>query len=163
MRSLLIVRREKRILTLGAWHSGKRMPRNAFPLSKSHSYVLGSSYDWSVSEAECGLHRYRVLVALDVAKSQYRGWLGVVRGTDQALIARLEFHPTHHGWHCHLKLGELDRVVCGVVKDSRAHERTKICKVKHEFHTTQLDARNIAFRVFNIVGTSLESEWGLIP
>jgi hypothetical protein len=158
MRSLLTARKEKKLTKIGDWHFGKKMPRNAFPLSRSHSYVLGSSYDWCVCEAECDLHQYRVLVAFDDAKAQYRGWLGIIFGHDQALIGRVEYHPTHHGWHCHLKTGPLDRVTRGVVKESRDHEKCRICPVGHTFSVTQLDALNIAFRAFNIVGSPAARE-----
>ena len=65
-------------------------------------------------------------------KAQYRGWLGLVAGRDQALLARVEYHPSHHGWHCHLKLGELGKVVRGVVKETMMqHEKRRICAGEH--------------------------------
>jgi hypothetical protein len=158
MRSLLAVRKEKRLLKIGDWHSGKRMPRAAFPLSRSHSYVLGSSFDWCVSEAACDLHAYRILVGFDAVKAQYRGWLGVVCGHDQALIGRVEYHPSHHGWHVHIKCGQLSRVVRGVVKEAGDNEKCRICATEHKFSVTQLDALNIAFRAFNVIGSAPAGE-----
>lgn len=151
MRALLAIRSEKQLTKIGEWQSGKRMPRTAFPLSRSHSYALGSSFDWCVCEAACAQHQYRILIAFDAVKAQYRGWLGVVCGHDQALIARLEFHPTHHGWHVHVKKGSLDKVARGIVKESRDHEKTVICNAEHVFSVTQLDALNVTFRAFNVV------------
>jgi hypothetical protein len=149
MRALLAIREPKTITSVGPWHSGKRMPRVAFPLSKSHSYPLGSSFDWCVTEMQSDARAYRLLVAFDPAKAQYRAWLGAVDGTDQALLARLEFHPSHNGWHCHVKTGSLDKVARGVVKEAKHKDRFRICSVEHVFSVTQLDALNIAFRVFN--------------
>jgi hypothetical protein len=158
MRAILSIRREKQLTKIGEWHSGKRMPRTAFPLSRSHSYILGSAFDWCVCEASCNEHQYRILVGFDATKAQYRGWLGLVCGHDQALLARIEYHPTHHGWHCHLKLGDIDKVVRGVVKEAADHEKCRICPVDHQFGVTQLDALNIAFRAFNVVGSPAASE-----
>jgi hypothetical protein len=153
MRILVAIRKAKKLMKVGEWHSGKKMPRTAFPLSRSHSYVLGSSFDWCVCEAVCDLYEYRILVAFDPAKAQYRAWLGMVFGHDQALLSRLEFHPSHHGWHCHVKLGSVDKVVRGIVKESADYEKTRVCAVDHKFDVTQLDALNIALRTFNVVGT----------
>jgi hypothetical protein len=150
MRAIFYIREKKILSAPIVWHSGKRMPRTAFPLSKAHSYPLGSSFDWCVCEAQSDQAKYKILVGFDAAKEQYRAWLGMAFGTDQALLARLEFHPTHNGWHCHRKLGPAKDVVRGVVKEPRSRDREKICKVVHKFEVTQLNALNIAFRVFNV-------------
>lgn len=130
------------------------MPRAAFPLSKSHSYPLGSSFDWCVCEAVGAANGYRLLIAFDPAKEQFRAWLGLISGTDQALLARLEFHPSHKGWHCHVKRGPLDRVARGVVKETRDRDRCRLCASNNSFSVTQLDALSIAFRAFNVDGAA---------
>jgi hypothetical protein len=152
MRALLAIREPKTLTSVGKWQSGKRMPRTAFPLSKSHSYPHGSSFDWCVCEAAAGSNAYRLLVAFDPAKEQYRAWLGLISGSDQALLARLEFHPSHKGWHCHLKRGPLDRVARGVVKETRDRDQWRSCGAAESLNVTQLNALMIAFRVFNIDG-----------
>jgi hypothetical protein len=152
MRALLAIRERKKVTSIGTWQSGKRMPRTAFPLSKSHSYPLGSSFDWCVVETQSDERAYRLLVAFDWAKAQYRAWLGMIDGADQALIARLEFHPSHKGWHCHVKSGPIDGVARGVVKESGSRDRCRICNVDQTFSVTQLDALNIAFHAFNVDG-----------
>jgi len=139
------------------------MPRTAFPLSKSHSYPLGSTWDWRVVEATWESDLFRLLIAFDQAKQQYRAWLGHVRGHDTALLARLEYHPTHRGWHCHLKTGLLTSVVRGVVKDSRSRDKCRLCGGDEQmFKVSQLDAMNIAFRVFNISPSAAHSDDVLI-
>ena len=92
------------------------MPRSTFPLSRTHSYPLGSGFDWCICEAASANHAYRVLVAFDAAKAQYRAWLGLICDHDTKLLARLEYHPDHKGWHIHTKVGMLKDVVRGVVK-----------------------------------------------
>jgi hypothetical protein len=68
MRALLAIREPKAVIALGQWQSGKRMPKSAFPLSKSHSYPLGSSFEWCIIELQGDGRNYRLLVAFDPAK-----------------------------------------------------------------------------------------------
>ncbi len=156
MRSLLAIRKQKSLTTVGKWVLGRKMPRNAFPLSRSHSYPLGSSFDWCLCEAVCGGGDvYRLLVAFDRAKEQYRAWLGLISGNDTALLGRLEFHPCHRGWHCHLKTGPVSKVVRGVVKEPKHKDRVHICNKQRAFSDSQLacimrrsdryGAQNVAF------------------
>ena len=146
------IRGPKTLSSVGKWMSGKKMPRTAFPLSRSHSYPLGSSFDWCICEAiNAEGDLYRLLVAFDAAKEQYRAWLGMVAGHDIALLARLEFHPTHRGWHCHLKTGKASEIVKGVVKEPKHKDGVRICKKQATFGVSQLDALGIAFRIFKII------------
>jgi hypothetical protein len=152
VRALTAIRESKTVVDWGNWQSGHKMPRTAFPLSKSHSYVLGASWRWRVLDLDASGRRLRLLVAYERAKSQYRAWLGLEAGADQALLARLEYHPSHHGWHCHFKVGNLADVACGVVKDSRERERLRHCAVGEaaSVGVTDNDALSIAFRAFNV-------------
>ena len=149
VRALAAIRERKSIVESGKWLSGK-MPRAAFPLSKTHTYSLGSSWRWRVVGVVAGSRRYRVLVAYDQSKAQYRAWLGLESGTDQALLARLEYHPTHRGWHCHMKRGALADVGYGVVKHPGQRERARECQESGTLQVTDLDALAIAFRIFNV-------------
>jgi len=126
------------------------MPRTAFPLSKSHNYTLGSGWHWAIGKATANGREFRLLVAFEPAKAQYRAWLGLESGTDQAVLARLEYHPTHRGWHCHLKRGDLKDVAYGVVKQSTSRERARTCSDDSPFNVTEVDALGIACRAFNI-------------
>jgi hypothetical protein len=91
------------------------------------------------------------------AKRQYQAWLGLEVGSDQAVLARLEYHPSHRGWHCHIKKGELNEVGWGVVKHSAFRERAAICKKANETgdlqSVTDMDAISIACRVFDVRAT----------
>ena len=147
MRALLAIRTEKVIADSGAWKQGK-MPASAFPLSKSASYRLTGQWHWRVVRLSAAGRTFRLLVAFDGAKRQYQAWLGVEFGHDQALIARIEFHASHHGWHCHWKRGDLDSVSRGVVKDQSSKERLRLCPKPKAFD--QNTALSIAFRAFNV-------------
>jgi hypothetical protein len=151
MRSLLAIRCKKTVVNLGSWRSGQKMPRSAFSLSKSHSYALGSSYSWCVCEVEGEGDRFRLLVGFDPLKEQYRAWLGLIDGSDTALLARLEFHPSHSGWHFHWELGPIASVVRGVVKEPKDRDRIRRCNTPDVFAISELDALGVAFRVFNVV------------
>jgi hypothetical protein len=159
VRALLAIRQPKTIVEAGKWHSGK-MPRSAFPLSKSHSYALGSGWDWSVCVLESDDNRYKLLVAFDPFKEQYRAWLGLESGSDLALLARLEFHPSHKGWHLHRKNGRVQDIARGVVKEQRGRDRSRNCAAPPTFTVSQLDALSMAFRVFNVSRLPPEP-WGL--
>lgn len=147
MKALLAVRAAKVIADAGAWKVGK-MPASAFPLSKSASYRLGGAWQWRVLQLLEQGRSYRLLVAVDPVKRQYQAWLGLEHGSDQALIARLELHASHLGWHCHLKTGDLDKVSRGVVKDCHPRERLKLCPGAKAFDKD--NALDIAFRAFNV-------------
>ena len=150
MTALLAIRAEKTVADGGAWTRGKRMPVKAFPLSKTgRGYRVGPQWDWCVYSLASGDSQYRLLIAFDQGKEQYLAWLGLADGEDQALLARLEFHPTHRGWHCHIKSGEAGDVSRGVVK--QRDERLVLCSHENVFDVTRLNAVGIAFRVFNVV------------
>lgn len=131
------------------WQGGK-MPRTAFPLSRSHTYQLGKGWRWCVLTLTDDGRRFRLLVAYEKSKSQYRAWLGLESGTDQALLARLEYHPSHRGWHCHVKKGDIADVGCGVVRHSSARERVRLCADTADFAVNDSDALAIACRIFNV-------------
>jgi hypothetical protein len=124
------------------------MPKSAFPLSKSDSYRLTGAWRWRVLRVSAEGVSFRLLVAFVPSKRQYQAWLGAEFGADQAVVARVEFHATHHGWHCHYRVGTLVDVTRGVVKDFRPRERVRHCPAPMDFH--QGNAMHIALRVFNV-------------
>lgn len=149
-RAFRFARSPKTATHLGEWKTAK-MPKSAFPLSLSHSYILGATWTWRVvSLTDNDGRHWRLLVGFEAAKQQYRGWLGLVDGSDLALIARLEFHPGHHFWHCHVKTSALNRVTRGAVKEARAYERVLLCPGPKIFDVTESNAIGYAFRIFNV-------------
>ena len=126
------------------------MPRGSFLLSKTKGYTLGSAWDWCVFRLESAPGFFRLLVAFHSGKQEYRAWLALEDGTDAALLARLEYHATLHGWHLHIRTSDIDDVARGVVKESLARERRRDCSGGHDFGITKLNAVPLAFRVFNV-------------
>jgi hypothetical protein len=87
-----LVRAEKEITDIGTWGSG-RMPRTAFPMSKSGSnaYRLGNR-DWRVVTFRALGVDCRLLVTVSASLRQYQAWLGVLSGGDTKIVSQLEFH-----------------------------------------------------------------------
>lgn len=153
MKTLQAIRLPKLLVEGGKWQTGK-MPRTAFPLSKAHSYALGTGWQWCVHRLVSAEGSFRLLIAYHPGKEQYQAWLGLEVNNDQALLARLEYHPdADHGWHCHLKRGSIGDVAIGVVKQSRTRDRSRMCKAPHTFNISELNALNVAFRVFTVKGS----------
>lgn len=147
MRACRTIRVAKRIVTAGQWKDG-RMPSTAFPLRRGKGYRLAGTWRWVVHTLEADGRTYRLLIGYDRAKEQYQSWLGLDCGHDSALLARLEFHDSHGGWHCHWKIGDEDSVVRGIVR-AGSHDRYRHCKGgKRQFNDQ--DATALAFKVFNV-------------
>ena len=101
MRIKDIIRAKKTNIRWGDWSSGVKMPRTQFPLSKGSSFRVRSGYNWNVSTFECLNQSFRLLVFYRMDKQEYGAWLGLIDGKDTKVIARLEFHAFHGGWHMH--------------------------------------------------------------
>ncbi len=109
-------RANKSNIRWGSWGSGS-MTRTAFPLSRARRrfYRLGSAYTWRVVTFDAGDYQYRLLVAYRTDKEQFSALLGVTDDSeDTKIVARLEFHGTHGGWHIHYASDELESVPSGV-------------------------------------------------
>ena len=97
-----IVRARKVVSAPGQWQTGT-MPRSAFPLSKSKgkAYKLGNRR-WRAIVFTANGALCRLLVSYSYDLWQYQALLGIDDGGDTKLLARLEHHPTHGGWHAHV-------------------------------------------------------------
>jgi hypothetical protein len=97
-----IILAKKVISAPGQWQSGK-MPRTAFPLSKSKAkaYRLGNRR-WRALSFTADGNLFRLLVSYSYDLGQFQAMLGMDDGGDTKLLARLERHPTHAGWHMHV-------------------------------------------------------------
>lgn len=123
------------------------MAKADFPLSKNSSFRLGTGWEYCIHQLS-GPATMRLLVAFHAGKSDYLAWLTIENGEDQALIARLEYHASHLGWHVHLKPDDLANVIWGVVKQPR--ERLVDCKSGAHSAIDRNNAEAVAFRVFNV-------------
>lgn len=107
----------KNVTDWGRWQSG-RMPPGAFPLSKPRrrSLRLGSAYTWRLVRFEALGHTFRLLIAINLSKEQYRATLAIEHPRDLAVLASYEFHGTHAGWHLLAACGEIEEVPQGVMR-----------------------------------------------
>jgi hypothetical protein len=88
------------VVDWGKWEDGK-MPASAFVLSRrrQQSYRLGSSFRWRVVRFEACQCKFRLLLAFNLQKEQYRATLALEGERDNSVLASYEFHGTHPGWH----------------------------------------------------------------
>ena len=124
------------------------MPKTAFPLSKNNSFRLGIGWDWCVHHVAGKSGEFRLLIAYHRGKSDYLAWLGQIVGNDTAILARLEFHKSHLGWHVHLKAKEVADVSLGVVK--QPGEKLVDCSHETPAPMTNGEATTAAFKMFNV-------------
>ena len=144
------LRTAKRVVAETTWGAGK-VPAAAFPLLHTGPISLSKAWNWCVYTLADSSYSYRLLVAFEPGKRQYKAWLGVTFGADQALIGRVEFHASHDGWHCHWKTGLVENVGRGAVKAPHSLERRRHCRGEAR-DLSKAVASSIAFNVFNVVG-----------
>lgn len=148
MKALRTLRTAKSVVDATGWGVGL-VPKTAFPLSHAGPQRLGKGWHWCVYNLQDDHRGFRLLVAFEPGKLQYKAWLGVSFGSDQAVVARVEFHASHDAWHCHWKTGELDDVSRGVVTTHSGKERRHKCGgVGLTLNKDQATA--VAFDLFNV-------------
>lgn len=145
---LAALRTPKLFVEATPWHNGA-ISHAAFPLSHKSKIRLGKSWNWSVHKLEDGQRLYRLLVAFEPSKNQYWAWLGVAFDNDQAVIARVELHASHDGWHCHWKTGAIEDVGRGFVNAPYGKERRHDCG-DHNVTVGKANAFGLAYRLFNV-------------
>jgi hypothetical protein len=150
--------RAKKTITDGGKVSTAKMPKTAFPMSKSNSVRLGSGWHWRLieftahcKEADVGC---RLLVAFHQGKQNYASYLGLIRNHDTLLLARYEFHSYHAypGWHLHSKCVETSMLAPGVVKGPYVQRYPK-CDKSHRRNSISLSPSDFlapAFKTFGI-------------
>jgi len=109
-----IIKAQKAITKTGSWASGV-MPKSAFPLSKSgnKTYKLGNRR-WRIVVFDALDAEFRLFINYHPALYQYQAMLGFDVAGDMKVLASLEFHPTHGGWHVHVCCDEVGSVPVGV-------------------------------------------------
>ena len=125
-----IISAPKTIKSTGQWDIGT-MPRAAFPLSKSsnRAYRLGNRR-WRVVQFTSRGLVCRVLINYSAALAQYQATLGVDFGSDVKVLASLELHPTHGGWHAHACCDDVSTVPAGIKRGPWVRNLNG-CGVKH--------------------------------
>ncbi len=96
-----VIYAKKQITDIGTWKGGQKMPKTVFPLSKSSSFKVPASYRWCCVCFECLGERFKVLIHYRSDISVYAAFLARDVNGDMLVMARLEYHATHPGWHVH--------------------------------------------------------------
>ena len=111
-----IRRADKTVSDWGKWQSGGM--GTAFPLSKRRQrfYRLGAAYRWRIVRFTAEGFTFRLLVAFNIAKEQYRAVLGLEHERDMSVLASYEFHGTHPGWHLHGSCGDIEIIPQGSMR-----------------------------------------------
>jgi hypothetical protein len=144
---------QKSIKKIGKW-SDKKMPKtgNGFPLSKARNFRLGSGWHWNIVEIEAGNLEWRLLVAYQPNKENYQAVLGYVLGADMHVVASLEYHGTHPGWHIHGACRSANSADVGRLRypDMRRLPDGKKYHRKTAFDVTEADAMRPAIDYFRL-------------
>lgn len=146
-----ILRAPKRITALGEWKSGK-MPRSAFPLSKSKNkaYSLGNRR-WRVVEfsaLECDL---RLLINYSAKLGQYQAILGLLHRSDTRVLVQFEHHPDHKGWHAHSACDDVAGIPPGIKRGPWNRDLAgRACGAPRPAMLTDDDAFRLARMMFRL-------------
>jgi hypothetical protein len=163
------VRTPKTITQAGNWRCGAldpkgKMGKDQFPLAKGRSFQLGNQWHWRVDHWSAGTANGRLLIAYHLGKGNYLAWASLERGPKEfAVIACLEFHGDHDGWHIHSGPAPIDEFATGCTRQRilgirnprkggyhrprRAIDGTVI----DGFGMSPITAQNVAYRAFRVV------------
>jgi hypothetical protein len=111
------IRSDKSILFLGAWGEDKIRTKD-FPLSrgKGKTFPLTRRYRWRVSILQACSRKFRLMVAYHTQLPEFLAVLAEDLSGDSRVLARLEFHQSHDGWHLHPFCDDSDLATAGIVK-----------------------------------------------
>jgi hypothetical protein len=117
MRLIEFIRSDKTNLVHGSWGEDKIRTKD-FPLSKKRGkvYPLTRRYRWRVSTLEACGRRFRLMAAYHTIVPEFMAALAEDLSTDSRILARLEFHQSHDGWHVHPFCGDSNLAAAGIVK-----------------------------------------------
>lgn len=114
---------------------------------KDKRYKFGPDYAWRVVKFDAVGQSCRVLIQLNLDKQILRSRLGVLINGDTVVLSDFEFHATEPGWHCHVTLQPIARLVPGAAR----HEKTKWPKdsSKKEFNVDESNALSVVAAHYN--------------
>jgi hypothetical protein len=117
MRLATIILAPKTRISHGVW-SDQKLRSHDFYLSKKPGkvYPLTRRWRWRVSTFEACGRKFRLMPAYHTQLPEFTAVLAEETGSDCRVLARLEFHQSHVGWHAHLGCGDIDILASGVVK-----------------------------------------------
>lgn len=127
------------------------MNRGAFPLSRVRSggYRLGNRVwrvvDFRAADLEC-----KILIHFSYVLQDYCAHLGVFKSDDLQVLAQLEHHPPHDGWHVHIACDDLANVPAGMRRGPwlRKLKRGPTYDQRHPFAFTEQQALERAARFY---------------
>ena len=151
---------DKVVSDWGKWQRGG-MPPSAFPLSRrrGRAYRVGSSYKWRVILFSALGEACRLLIVYNADKEQYRATLAVEKERDMVVVASLEFHGTHPGWHLHGACGDISLHPLGSMRGplQRRFPQPRTTHRRHLFKVTSEGiALDIAAKFFRLHKTEGE-------
>jgi hypothetical protein len=165
MRAIELVWVPKTLAESGSWKvvtGTAKMPATAFRMAKGHSYMLPRKWHWRVDGLTSEKGNFRLLTGYDPHKWEYKAWLGLVRERDCPIVAALEFHGSHGGWHCHVAKCSIAELDSG---DTRPRYFSRCPRVSGKiqavtFEMSEPTALAKAFKFFR-VGAADKGELGL--
>lgn len=129
------------------------MGPKAFDFGGRKPFQLGSRWHWRVDHLDCGGVSARLLIAYRLESENYLAWLSIERGPEHVIVACLEFHGDHPGWHYHTRCGELSELQSGVQRQRREGTRLPGNYRYHrqtEYGMGPQEAINRAYKAFNV-------------
>jgi hypothetical protein len=132
------IRARKRIVEAGSWKvvtAKSAMPKSALSLSKGHSIQLGRNWHWRVDSVEADGMNFKILTAFHSETEEFQARLVVTQGDSGTVLAALEYHGTHPGWHCHMPCCDIEDVEPG-----QGHPRSS-----HRFPRPEGKHRRVSF------------------
>ena len=151
MRVRDLIAAPKVVTKAGEWKSGK-MTRTAFPMSRTRNFQLGARWSWRVDLVDAGGVECRLLTAFEPSKHGFLAWLTCRRGDAHVMLARLEYHGSEPGIHCHASCDEVHNVQVGVVKPYPTTRLPKYCAFhrRSTYEMTEASALAVSFEFFNV-------------
>lgn len=92
---------EKVVTSTGQWASGKAA-KKLLELSKGKALSLTAQWMCRKISLSVGGDSFHVVVAVHEMKENFNAWLVREVGKDLLVLATLENHGTHPGWHLHV-------------------------------------------------------------
>jgi len=153
-----LILKPKTVTKAGEWKTGK-MARTAFPLSRTRNIQLGVRWTWRVDILDIDGVEGRLLTAFEPSKQGFLGWLSYQRGDSYIVIARLEFHGSEPGLHCHASCDDLGTLSVAIVKPPGTRRVPKY-GTRHRRMTCEITEQSAlvrSFGFFNVTGASEDS------
>lgn len=125
-------------------------------MSRRAGIILPRGWHWRVDALEANGAPLLLLTAFYPPKEEYRAWLAWEPGEGLlVMLARLEFHGSHPGWHCHSACRDAHDITPGQPLH-REFIRLPAADAKHRKETysvTEGSALAAAFRFYRVTGT----------